>query len=96
MLYLLERIGQDAARSLVKIKSAKDEADYMPLFDGAIASGIPFAVSALDVGGGELGELGYKGTEIGRTLRTLLFAAMDCKVENKKEALLEYLKKSRK
>lgn len=49
------------------------------------------SVSALAVNGHDLSACGYRGAEIGDALQTLLDAVMEERVENEKEALLEFL-----
>ena len=54
-----------------------------------------FEVRDLDVNGKDVMEAtGVRGKEVGEVLQTLLFAVFDEKVSNKKEDLIEYLKKS--
>jgi hypothetical protein len=45
------------------------------------------------VRGGDLSAIGIKGEGIGQTLTRLLYAVIEGKVENEKEALLEFLRK---
>lgn len=59
----------------------------------ALASGIPYRISALDVRGGDLAALGIKGECVGQTLELLLHAVVDGKVENEKNALIRYIGK---
>lgn len=57
----------------------------------AVASGIPYTVSQLAIRGGDVSALGFKGEKIGDALKTLLYAVIEGKVDNNKEALLSYL-----
>ena len=57
----------------------------------ALTSGKPYELSALALRGGDVARLGFKGEEIGEALNTLLYAVIDGKVDNEKEALLHYL-----
>ena len=57
----------------------------------ALTSGKPYELSALALRGGDVARLGFKGEKIGEALNTLLYAVIDGKVDNEKEALLRYL-----
>jgi hypothetical protein len=57
----------------------------------AIASGVPYTLSSLAVGGGDVATLGFKGEMIGVKLKELLEAVIDGEVENEKAPLLNYI-----
>ena len=58
----------------------------------ALSSAIPYTVSQLAVRGGDVSALGFKGEKIGDALKSLLYAVIEGKVENERDALLAYLK----
>ena len=60
--------------------------------ESALASGTPYAISGLAVRGGDVAALGLRGEAIGEALKTLLYAVIDGKTKNEREALLEYLR----
>lgn len=60
-------------------------------YTAALDSGVPYAVSALAVRGGDVASLGYRGEKIGEMLDKLLLAVIDGSVVNKKTALIEYI-----
>ena len=66
----------------------REEALYL----SALASGKPYAISQLAVRGNDIASLGVRGEKIGEALKKLLYTVIDGRVENEREALLEYLK----
>lgn len=58
----------------------------------ALSSAIPYTVSQLAVRGDDVSALGFKGEKIGDALKSLLYAVIEGKVENERDALLAYLK----
>ena len=59
----------------------------------ALECGIPYRISELAVRGTDLLALGIKGERIGEALNELLYAVIDCRVENEKSSLICYLDK---
>lgn len=55
-----------------------------------MAEGACVRIDQLAVRGGDLMELGLKGTGVGQMLRTLLDAVLDGMVPNTREALMQY------
>lgn len=66
----------------------REEALYL----SALASGKPYAISQLAVRGNDIASLGVRGEKIGEALKKLLYTVIDGRMENEREALLEYLK----
>lgn len=62
------------------------------ILTSALESGIPYAISDLAVRGGDLAALGIKGERIGEALNSLLYAVIDGRAENEKNALISFLK----
>ena len=59
----------------------------------ALECGVPYAIGGLDIRGTDLIALGIKGEKIGEALNSLLFAVIDGRVENEKDALRSYISK---
>ena len=94
-LKLLMNYGKDAVIGALKLgnllcKYANREEE---IFREALSSGKPYTLAGLDVRGTDIISLGIKGEAVGDTLRDLLLAVIDGKVENKREALIDYLSK---
>ena len=66
--------------------------DSMILTD-ALECGVPYTIGGLDIRGTDLIALGIKGEKIGEALNSLLFAVIDGRVENEKDALRSYISK---
>ena len=62
--------------------------------DALLAEKPCFTLKDLAVNGHDLQAAGLRGKAVGEALNTLLEAVMDGKVENKKAALLEYIRNS--
>ena len=58
----------------------------------ALRSCKPYSISQLAVRGNDAASLGLRGEKIGAALKELLYAVIDGKADNEREALLEYLK----
>ncbi len=101
---LMNRFGEEAALQLVDVHRA-DTAGLHPDYsyrygefdevEAAIrrlsAEAQCFSLKDLAVKGDDLTALGLRGRAVGETLRRLLDAVMDERVENEREALLRYL-----
>ena len=59
----------------------------------ALECGVPCTIGGLDIRGTDLIALGIKGEKIGEALNSLLFAVIDGRVENEKDALRSYISK---
>lgn len=90
MLCLLRDFGPEAVGRAVAVWEARGAGDRpSALLRDALASGCPYAVSALSVTGEDLVAIGVpEGPGIGRLLRLLLDAVIGGEAENTKEALL--------
>lgn len=95
-LATLSEYGEAVTRLAVEtaVLTGRAEVGAFTLVEEAIASGVPYSVGALAVGGGDLLQIGLSGAEIGRELKRLLSAVMDGECENTKEALLKFLTKN--
>lgn len=94
-LLLLAEYGKEAVEGALALgvlegRFSEKERENLTL---AIDGGTPYTVSGLMVRGGDLSAIGIKGEGIGQTLTRLLYAVIEGKVENEKEALLEFLRK---
>lgn len=97
----LSELGEEDLRRLLVIKRADNLAQARQdllgeirlaeeILDRLVAEGACVRISQLAVRGGDLTELGLKGTGVGRMLRTLLDAVLDGMVPNTREALMQY------
>ena len=91
-LRLLSRHGKEALLGALKLGIAEGVFGEREreVFYGALASGIPYTVSGLDLRGGDLNKIGIKGEAVGEALKSLLSAVIDGRVENSKDALISY------
>jgi hypothetical protein len=93
ILFALYRHGREVVEGALSLGallgrfSCADSERYTAVLD----SGVPYTVSALDVRGGDVASLGYRGERIGEMLDKLLLAVIDGSVVNKKTALIEYI-----
>ena len=91
-LYALAKYGKDITEGALRLGillGKFSEADT-EILSYATASGKPYMISHLSVRGTDLASLGICGEKIGETLSSLLFAVIDGRVENEKNALVEY------
>lgn len=86
---LLHDRGEEGARRLCAMRN---DAAALCAVEEAVRSGVPYKIHALAVNGSHLQQLGYKGEEIGKKLGAALDAVMEERIENRKDAILEYLK----
>jgi tRNA nucleotidyltransferase (CCA-adding enzyme) len=87
----LRDVGEEAALELVNLeKTLGHEADS-DLLSGLLASGVCYRISDLKVGGMDLKNIGLAGPKIGLALDSLLTAVIEGRVENEREALIEFL-----
>ena len=64
------------------------------LLSSSLVCNIPYKLSDLAVRGSDLSALGIYGARVGEALGLLLLAVIDGRVENKKDALLDYVAKA--
>ena len=62
------------------------------LFSKLLNSGVCYRISDLKVGGADMKNIGLTGPKIGEALDSLLTAVIEGRVENEREALIEFLK----
>ena len=94
MLHILkDRDGEYIASALAIGYSLGYRADDgKELLEAAKASGVPYKISALALGGGDLLSLGFKGEAVGKILSTALDLIINGELENDRETLLKYAK----
>jgi tRNA nucleotidyltransferase (CCA-adding enzyme) len=95
LAFLLRDLGADCARLLIEceaILGIRESVDLAPL-KAVEQSGIPYKLSDLAVNGNDLLSLGYKGAEIKATLASLQTRVLSGELQNKREYLIDYLKK---
>ncbi len=105
--HLMSKTGYNDLKALLKIQLADElaKSDYKieekikriedvgRIADEIYVAGECFSKETMDIGGKDLMELGIRGKEIGQTLEFLFNAVLDENVQNKKEKLLEYLRR---
>ena len=108
LLRRLNRFGEENLRALFLIHCAdriatgysspeREQArlqERIAALDALLAEKPCFTLKNLAVNGHDLQAAGLRGKAVGEALNTLLEAVMDGKVENKKAALLEYIRNS--
>ena len=94
-LFALARYGEAVTRDVLNLGVivGKFGDGEVSILEAAVISGVPYTVSGLDVRGGDLASIGFRGERIGETLTALLYAVIEGKTENSKSMLLEYSKK---
>jgi len=102
----LNKIGVELFRKLLKVKRAdvlaqspgladeriKALKDIEILFDEIISEEECFKIKDLKINGKDLIELGFSGCEIGQTLKIILDAVVDGKIDNDRDKILEFIK----
>lgn len=102
----LNKIGIELFRKLLKVKRAdilaqspglvderiKSLKDIESLLDEIISEEECFNLKDLKINGRDLVELGFSGCEIGKTLKVILDAVVDGKIDNNKDEILEFIK----
>lgn len=93
-LYALANHGSEAAFGAVElgILLGRFTEREREILSSAYKSDKPYMISHLAIRGGDLTAIGIKGERIGDTLTALLYAVIDGRVENDKEALVRYAK----
>lgn len=93
-LVTLAKYGREAtegALSLGILMGELTDEDRVVL-ERALASGIPYTLSGLNLRGSDLISIGFNGEAVGASLNALLFAVINGVVKNEKEELLAHLK----
>lgn len=105
----LNKLGENTLRDLIAVKKADKLAQNISLTEGEIENlsttekivesiishKEPYLVKDLAVNGKDLVDLGMKGREVGFALDDLIIAVIEEKVNNNKEDLISYVKKTR-
>ncbi len=102
---LMSRLGDEQIFDLIEIKRCDNLAQEPKFYRGddfyrmaietvneIIAENECFSVKSLEIDGNDLIALGYTGKKIGEKLNDCLEAVIDGKVQNTREALIEYCK----
>lgn len=95
---LLSRLSPTLFSDLLKLKKAVLSQDISPalsLFEEIIKNGECYQQSCLALSGDDLILLGFKGKEIGATLKLLLDAVIEERLPNDKQILLSHLKEQK-
>ena len=69
------------------------ESQARALLNGLLAQGAPCRLADLALKGDDLTALGLKGSRVGRTLNRLLEEVMEGRLPNRRDALLEAVKR---
>ncbi len=93
VLRSLMRYGAETVRGALSLGEAlgKFGGREKNLLNSALSSGIPYTLSSLNIRGGDIAALGYRGEKIGECLVFLLMSVIEGKCENEKSALLAFL-----
>lgn len=83
--------GDEATLGLINLERALGRAADSDLLSGLLASGVCYRIADLKVGGADMKNIGLTGPKIGITLDNLLTAVIEGRVENEREALIEFL-----
>jgi len=89
---LLELCAMRRADRMTHGEDCREIGELEQRIRALLSEGRCYRLSQLALSGGDLIPLGYRGPEIGKTLRRLLDAVIDGDCLNEKEALLLYLK----
>lgn len=84
--------GEEATIGLINLESTLGHKADMTLLNQLLASGVCYRISDLRVGGADMKNIGLTGPKIGITLDNLLTAVIEGRVENEREALLQFAK----
>jgi tRNA nucleotidyltransferase (CCA-adding enzyme) len=92
--YLLMKVGEEGARATLALRYTLglSEDDGEGAISDIISRGLPYKISHLAIGGKEVMGAGIFGERIGLTLEALLRDVIDGKIDNDREALVNYLK----
>lgn len=95
VLHLLADFGEQTVKRALDlgILLGRFSDGEMGLYASLIERDPVYTITRLDIRGDDIAALGVRGSAIGEKLRELLFAVIDGKCENNKEALIAYLTK---
>ena len=83
--------GDEATLGLTNLEKALGHKADSDLLSKLLASGVCYRISDLKVGGADMKNIGLTGPKIGQALDTLLAAVIEGRVENERDALIEFL-----
>ena len=84
--------GDEATLGLINLEKALGHKADSDLLSRLLASGVCYRISHLRVGGADMKNIGLTGPKIGQALDTLLTAVIEGRVENERDALIQFLK----
>ena len=84
--------GEEATIGLVSLEKTLGHNADSDLLSKLLNSGVCYRISDLKVGGADMKNIGLTGPKIGEALDRLLTAVIEGRVENEREALIEFLK----
>ncbi len=84
----LFKYGADSLRDILLFNR---DLQLLELVSKIISSGEIYDISQLDVDGGDIVSLGYRGADIKKALERALFAVIDKKIPNDRQKILDYL-----
>ncbi len=89
--HYISALGRENALLVASYRRALYGEDGDHLTEKLLSSGSPLFLQDLAINGSDLVSLGIKGDAVGKMLKSLLSAVLDGKVENTKQALLQYI-----
>ena len=91
---MLLALGEDACGLVLQLEAALGISDgkSLEILREYLEKGLPYKLSDLSVGGGEMKALGLSGKAVGDALSALLSAVISGEVSNSPEELLAYTK----
>ena len=87
--------GRDALHFALRLMAKLGEGDgELKRLDAALRSGFSGTLSDLALGGRDIISLGYSGAQVGEILRRLAIGVLNSSLENTRDSLTEYIKKT--
>ncbi len=92
--HMLSALGEDACELVLQLEAALgiSEGKSLEILREYLEKGLPYKLSDLSVGGGEMKALGLSGKAVGDALSALLSVVISGEVSNSSEELLAYTK----
>lgn len=84
--------GDEATLGLINLEKALGHKADSDLLSRLLDSGVCYRISDLKVGGADMKNIGLTGPKIGQSLDNLLTAVIEGRVENERDALIQFLK----
>ena len=95
LFYALLDYGREALLAALRLKKQIEcDGSELERLERALGSGFTGSLSDLAVSGRDLISLGYSGANIGLILRSLAVGVMNSSLENTRQTLIEYIKKT--